>query len=205
VRSRVLAGFAFFTGDLVQGPPQGAKVTLADPGIKLLPRDEAIVEAGWRFLGTYGPARATEMREWLGFNAPLDKVDVEEIEVEGRRTFVLAGDTAFPAPVSSVRLLPEYDAYVMASREREQLVPPKVREQVAAHARGRYEGPAGVRFLMVDGVAGGLWERKKTAKRIEITVTPAVRLTKAQRAELEAEAECIARFFGLGLSLTVTA
>jgi hypothetical protein len=203
VRSRVLAGFAFFTGDLVQGPPRGAKVTLSLPRVKLVPREKARIEASRRFLATYGPARATEMREWLVFDAPLDKVGVEEIDVEGRRTFVLAGDTSFPAPVKSVRLLPEYDGYVMASREREQLVPPKVREQVAAHARGRYEGPAGVRFLMVDGVAAGLWERKKTAKRVEITVAPAVRLTKAQRAEVEAEAERIARFFDVELTLTV--
>ncbi|HEV2593372.1 MAG TPA: crosslink repair DNA glycosylase YcaQ family protein [Gaiellaceae bacterium] len=204
VRSRVLAGFAFFTGDLVQGPPRGARVTLALPGVRLVSRGKARIEACRRFLYTYGPARATEMREWLGFDAPLDEVGVEEIEVEGRRTLVLAGDTEFPAPVPSVRLLPEYDGYVMASREREQLVPPKVREQVAAHGRGRYEGPAGVRFLMIDGVAAGLWERKKTAKRIEIAVTPAVRLTKAQRAEVEVEAERIARCFGAELSLSVT-
>jgi hypothetical protein len=203
VRSRVLAGFAFFTGDLVQGPPQGAKVTLALPGVKLIPREKARVEACRRFLFTYGPARATEMREWLGFDAPLDKVGVEEIDVEGRKTLVLAGDTKFPTPAKSVRLLPEYDGYVMASREREQLVPEKVRAQVAAHARGRYEGPAGVRFLMVDGVAAGLWERKKTAKRVEISVAPAVRLTKAQRTEVEAEAERIAEFFDLSLSLSV--
>ena len=203
VRSRVLAGFAFFTGDLIQGQPRGAKVTLALPGVKLIARDKARVEACRRFLATYGPARAAEMREWLGFDAPLDKVGVEEIDVEGRRTFVLAGDTKFPSPAASVRLLPEYDGYVMASREREQLVPPNVREQIAGHPRGRYEGPAGVRFLMVDGVAAGLWERKKTAKRIDIAVTPAVRLTKAQRTELDTEAERIARFFGVALSLSV--
>jgi hypothetical protein len=203
VRSRVLAGFAFFTGDLVQGPPQGARVTLGLPRVKLIPRDKARVEACRRFLFTYGPARATEMREWLGFDAALDKVGVEEIDVEGRRTLVLAGDTTFPAPAKSVRLLPEYDGYVMASREREQLVPAKVREQVSAHARGRYEGPAGVRFLMVDGVAAGLWERKKTAKRIEISVQPAVKLTKALRAEIEVEAERIGLFFGLELALDV--
>lgn len=202
VRTRVLSGFAFFTGDLVQGPPRGNKVTLARaPTHRTVSRDQAIAEACRRFLWTYGPARPAEMREWLGVDAP--EPDLEEIDVEGRRTYVLAGDTEFPEPVPSVRLLPEYDAYVMASREREQLVPERVRAQVAAHARGRYEGPAGVRFLMVDGVAAGLWERKKSAKRIEISVAPAVRLTKAQRAELDAEAERIARFFDLELDLEV--
>ncbi len=70
---------------------------------------------------------------------------------------------------ASVRLLPEYDVYVMGFREREHLVPPAVREQVAAHGKGRYEGPAGVSFLLVDGVAAGLWSRKKGAKRIDLT------------------------------------
>jgi hypothetical protein len=206
VRTRMLSGFAFFTGDLVQGPPRGTKITLArvDGAWRDVPRDQAVVDACRRFLHTYGPARATEVREWLGVDAPFAEVGVEEIDVEGRRSFVLAGDTSFPSPARSVRLVPEYDAYVMASREREQLVPPRVKEQVAAHRRGRYEGPAGVRFLLVDGVAAGLWERKKTAKRLEIAVTPAVRLTKTQRSELEAEAERIARFFAVELALTVT-
>jgi hypothetical protein len=201
VRTRVLSGFAFFTGDLVQGPPRGTKVTLARAAVSRVKREDAIVDACRRFLHTYGPARRTEIREWLGIDPP--ELDLEEIVVEGRRTCVLAGDTTFPQPARSVRLVPEYDAYVMGSREREQLVPETVRAQVAAHARGRYEGPAGVRFLLVDGVAAGLWERKKTAKRIEISVTPAGRLTKAQRGELEAEAERIARCFGVELALRV--
>ena len=57
----------------------------------------------------------------------------------------------FVAPTAgaggSVRLLPEYDLYVMGFREREHLVPPEVREQIAAHGKGRYEGPAGTPFL----------------------------------------------------------
>ena len=35
----------------------------------------------------------------------------------------LVGDTTFPKPERSVRLLPEYDVYVMGFRERDQLVP----------------------------------------------------------------------------------
>lgn len=88
-------------------------------------------------------------------------------------------------------------------REREHLVPASVREQVAAHGRGRYEGPAGVRFLLVDGLAAGLWERKKRGKRIELTVTPVKKLSRVQRAELEQEAERIGVFLGLDPVLSV--
>jgi hypothetical protein len=202
--ARLRSGFAFFTDELCQGPPQGNKITLARPdqwidGWRPVDRDEALCEVVRRFLDAYGPSRPQEFRAWFG-EALFDVVEVEEVDVEGRPAFVLAGDTDFPEPQTSVRLLPEYDVYVMGFRERDQLVPEKVREQVAAHGRGRYEGPAGVRFLLVDGVAAGLWERKKHAKRIELTVSPARRVA---RTALKREVERIGAFLGLEPVLTV--
>jgi hypothetical protein len=129
--------------------------------------------------------------------------ELEEVDVEGRRAAVLSGDVALPKPQPSVRLLPEYDVYVMGFRERDHLVPEAVRTQVAAHGRGRYEGPAGVRFLLVDGVTAGLWERKKRGRRIELQVAPRKRPARAQRAALEAEAQRIGDFVGLEPDLTV--
>jgi winged helix DNA-binding protein len=204
---RLRSGFAFFTNALVQGPPQGSRITLARPdqwieGWQEVDEEAAQREVVRRFLWAYGPARPADFRAWFG-NVPFDVLEVEEVDVEGRPGYVLAGDADFPEAEQSVRLLPEYDVYVMGFREREQLVPPRVREQVAAHGRGRYEGPAGVRFLLVDGVAAGLWERKRRGKRIELEVTPAGKLKRAQRAELEHEAGRFGSFLGLEPVLTV--
>jgi len=93
--------------------------------------------------------------------------------------------------------------YVMGFRERDHLVPDAVRAQIAAHGRGRYEGPAGVRFLVVDGVTAGLWERKKRGKKMELRVAPSRRLTRTQRAALETEAQRIGDFLELEPDLTV--
>jgi winged helix DNA-binding protein len=204
---RLRSGFAFFTNALVQGPPQGSRITLARPdqwieGWQEVDEQAAQREVVRRFLWAYGPARPADFRAWFG-NVPFDVLEVEEVDVEGRPGYVLAGDADFPEAEQSVRLLPEYDVYVMGFREREQLVPPRVREQIAAHGRGRYEGPAGVRFLLVDGVAAGLWERKRRGKRIELEVTPAGKLKRAQRAELEHEAGRFGSFLGLEPVLTV--
>ena len=204
---RLRSGFAFFTDRLVQGPPQGNKITLARPDQWIDAWQTFDVEAAQRevlqrYLWAYGPARRVDFRTWFG-DVSFDVLDLEEVDVEGHRAYVLAGDTEFPDAQKTVRLLPEYDVYVMGFREREHLVPERVREQVAAHGRGRYEEPAGVRFLLVDGVAAGLWERKKTAKRIELTVRPVRKLTRPQRAELEQEAERFGAFLGLEPVLTV--
>jgi DNA glycosylase AlkZ-like len=198
-RGRLSSGFAFFGGaELCQGPPQGNKITLARPdqwidGWQAMDEEAALTEVLRRYLRAYGPARPADFRAWFG-DVSFDRVDVEEVDVEGHRAYVLAGDTEFPDLEQSVRLLPEYDVYVMGFREREHLVPQRVRERVAAHGRGRYEGPAGVRFLLADGAAAGLWERKKSAKRIEITVTPARRI---RRADVLREVERYGAFLGL--------
>jgi len=213
--SRLRSGFNFFGGaELCQGPPQGNKITLARPdqwvrGWEDVAEDEALREACRRFVRTYGPVRPIAFREWFAFRPAADLFEsmageLDEVDVEGTQSFVLAGDTAFPEPRPSVRLLPEYDVYIMGFREREQLVPDRVKAQVARHGRGRYEGPAGVRFLLLDGLTAGLWERKKRGKRIELDVTPARRLTRAQRTELGDEAERIGRFLGLEPVLSVS-
>lgn len=200
---RLRSGFAFFIGDLCQGPPRGSKITLVRPDQWLatwrpVRRRDAARETVRRFLWAYGPARPADFRSWLGSDVPFD--DVEEVEVEGRKAFVLAGDTDFPEPGRSVRLLPEYDVYVMGFRERDRLVPEDVREQVAAHGRGHYEGPAGVRFLLADGTAAGLWDRKKTARRLELSVAPSGRIN---RAAVKREAKRYAEFLGVQLELTL--
>jgi hypothetical protein len=218
-RERLRSGFAFFLGDLCQGPPQGSRITLARPdqwidGWRRIDDEAgALREVCRRFLRAYGPARPSDFSAWFSSasfkaaeaRALFDELagDLEEIDVEGRHCFVLAGDRSFPAPTAEVRLLPEYDVYVMGSREREQLVPPPVRELIAGHGRGRYEGPAGVRLVLVDGIAAGLWERRKRGRRLELQVRLARRLGKARRAELEREAKRLGAFLGLEPALDV--
>jgi winged helix DNA-binding protein len=212
-RGRLLSGFAFFGGaDLCQGLPQGSKITLARPDQWVekweeVDEQEGLREVCRRYLRTYGPATPKDFREWFTSRhfkpaearTLFDSIgnELEAADVDGHAAFVLVGDTDFPPAETSIRLLPEYDVYVMGFRERGELVPDAVRDQVAAHGRGKYEGPAGVRFLMINGVAAGLWERKKRGKRIELHVTPSRKLSRVERTELDAEAERIGFFLGL--------
>lgn len=219
-RSRLRSGFAFFGGaDLCQGPPQGGKITLARPEQWVERWEDVDEHAALRelcrcFVRSYGPTQPLAFREWFATRtftrnharALFDSLgdELEEIDVDGHRCFVLAGDAVFPEPESSVRLLPEYDVYIMGFRERTQLVPDAVKAQVAQQsARRRYEGPAGIRFLVVDGLAAGIWQRTKRGRRIELRVTPVRKLTQAERAGVGEEAERIGAFLGLEPVLTV--
>ena len=212
-RKRLRSGFAFFFDELCQGPLQGSRITLVRPDQwidgwqELTDPEDALREACRRFLSAYGPARPTDFREWCGataFKAADARAlfeslgdELEEVSVAGRPSFVLAGDRSFAEPRHQVRLLPEYDAYVMGFRERDELVPQPVRDLIATHGRGRYEGPAAVRFVLVDGIAAGLWERRKRGKRLELNVRLARRIAKADRDELQREADRLGAFLGL--------
>ena len=220
-REQLASGWGYFLGDaaiadrLCFGPPQGQKVTFVHPEDWLgaqpsFEPEAALREVARRYLATYGPVTHREFRQWFtsrSFDADaaasvFAELDLVEVAVDGRVAYLLE-DEEPPPRASSVRLLPEYDVYVMGFRERDELVPAAVREQVAAHGKGRYEGPAGTPFLLVDGVCAGIWSRKKSAKRIELTVEPARKLSAAEAAGVEAEAERIGAFLGLEPVLSV--
>jgi Winged helix DNA-binding domain len=185
-REKLASGWGYYLGDaaiadkLCFGPPQGQRVTFVHPGDWLGPQRswepaDALRQVARRYAETYGPVTHRQFREWFtsrSFTPDAARELFEQLDVP---------DPEPVEPRPSVRLLPEYDVYVMGFREREHLVPPEVREQVAAHGKGRYEGPAGTPFLVIDGVCAGIWRRKKTTSKIELTVEPASKLTRSER------------------------
>ena len=197
------------------GRRSGQKVTFVHPEDWLgaqpsFEPEAALREVARRYLAAYGPATHREFRQWFTSRsfgpdaaaALFAELDLVEVDVDGHAAYLLEDEEPMPQ-ASSVRLLPEYDVYVMGFRERDELVPPAVREQVAAHGKGRYEGPAGTPFLLIDGVCAGIWSRKKGAKKIELTVEPARKLSRDEKAGVEAEAERIGAFLALEPVLTL--
>lgn len=220
-RAQLASGWGYYLADAAQagvlcfGPPQGAKVTFVHTEDWLGPQPvweprEALREVARRYVAAYGPATHRAFRDWFtarGFK-PADaedvfaELDLVEVRVAKRRAWLLEDEEPV-RPTPTVRLLPEYDVYVMGFRERDEFVPPAVREQIRAHGKGRYEGPSATPFLLVDGVCAGVWRRRKTTKRIELAVEPARELTAAERAGVETEAERIGAFLGLEPLLTI--
>lgn len=208
-REQMASGWGYYLGDaaiadrLCFGPPQGQKVTFVHPRDWLRKQrpwepDEALREVARRYAETYGPVGYRQFREWFTSRS---------LTASAARELFAELDLTDPDPVrpgtGSIRLLPEYDPYVMGFREREHLVPEAVRVQVTAHGEGKYEGPAGTPFLLIDGQCAGIWGRKKTAKRIELNVRPARKLTRAERSGVDAEAERIGAFFRLEPRVTI--
>ncbi|MBN6056846.1 AlkZ family DNA glycosylase [Nonomuraea sp. RK-328] len=139
-----------------------------------------------RYLFAYGPATPQEFAQWLG--APRSwtarlfaSVVLEEVRFAGRPAWVLPGDTETSGePPRGVRLLPYFDAYLVAGRPRELLYPG------AAAERALNGGQAGnFAVLLVDGEVAGVWHQRRSGRRVQVTVEPLRPLTAARARELD--------------------
>ena len=101
-----------------------------------------------------------------------------------------------------MRLLAQYDCYVIGSHPRDTIVDEAAQTRIRSYKRGQWEGAVGVPVLLVDGVVRGVWERRDRGGRIEIGIESAVKLSSQQRRAAGAEASRIGRFFGREATLT---
>jgi uncharacterized protein YcaQ len=208
---------AAFVGRLCFGPSKGSQVTFVradqwvgqwqehDPG-------EALAEACRRYLATYGPATPQDFAHW--FRLRPDEArgvmesladELEEVDLAGRRAWMLATDAQEEGEpqLSSLRLLPQYDCYILGCGPRERIVPKAARTRVSTYGRGRFEGATALPVLLIDGVVAGIWERRKLASKIELRVEPFGQLTALQHDQLEAEAARIGAFLQVEVALSL--
>lgn len=211
-RWRQLTAAAAHRGMLCFGPDRGRNVTYTNPhrwlpGFRTADGDEALRELLIRYLHAYGPATPAHFARWLamspryaaGLFAQLDG-ELERVELDGTPAWTLAGDTTTPSePHRGIRLLPYFDAFVVAGQPRHLLYPgaAATRALTPAGQAGNYP------VMLIDGVVGGVWHQRRTGNRIAITVEPLRELTAAQRRQLEVEASLVGAVMEAEVTLTV--
>lgn len=194
-RWRAVMHLAGHRGVLCFAPNRGRKVTYTRPpsagsGEPALSTEEAAQYLVRRFLHAYGPATPREFAKWAAapdgwasgvFGALASAGEIEKVEMDGvTSAWVVAGDTEFPEePARGVRLLPYFDAYVIASHPRGRLFPGRAYERALAG------GQAGnFPVLLVDGVVAGVWHQRRSGRRLTVTVEPLDTLNTTGKREL---------------------
>jgi len=185
------------------GPRRGAQFTYAlleerVPLVKTRARDESLADLTRRYLQSHGPATLQDFGWWSGLSmkdvragVAMMKPIVEEIMVDGL-TYVRLPDAA---PRSdglradpSVLLLPVYDEYVIAYRDRTAIAHAGV--DVFANS------------MVVDGRIRGSWRRTLTRGSVVLEAAPDSRMDASTRTALEAQVERYAQFTGLNVECT---
>jgi Winged helix DNA-binding domain len=219
-RAKIASGWGemlaplMYMGQLCFGPTIGPNVTFVrtDAWIGPLRRidpDDAWRELIRRFLATYEPTTLEGLARWFGLKPAEALTLLRSLEpetaafsIEGRKAWTLSRSRSASRPPASVRLLAQYDPYVIGSHPRETMIDERARAQIRTYKRGQWEGAVGVPVLLIDGIVSGVWERRERGGRIEIAAQPATKLSTAQRTAIGAEVARIGRFFGAEAKLT---
>jgi hypothetical protein len=211
-RWRQLTSTAAHRGMLCFGPNRGPKVTYTNPhrwlpGLRPDDGEAALCALVIRYLYAYGPATPQHLARWLSIPPPRAVElfqalagDLEQVEVDSASAWTLAGDTATPPePHRGLRLLPYFDAFVVAGQPRERLYPgpAATRALTPGGQAGNYP------VLLVDGVVGGVWHQRRSGRRLAITVEPLGELTATQRRQLEDEVDLVGAVMEATPMLTV--
>ena len=214
-------GAAAARGVLCFGPNQGNRVTFVRPdqwvaGWRQVDGRWALAEVFRRFLAAYGPVSPTDFATWFRMR-PAAAVElarslgdqVEEVDVEGYRGLLPAGEDLSGAPPAggNVLLLPPFDCYVRGAYPRDQVIPPAsaakaLQDAPARSPSGRADLAGPLPVLLVDGKVVGIWERRRGGKRFDLRVEPFVPLRAAQRAAVEARAARIGEILEAPVALT---
>ena len=211
-RWRQLTSTAAQRGMLCFGPDRDRKVTYTNPrrwlpGFRPADGDAALRALLTRYLYAYGPATPEHFAKWLGIPPRSAAAlfggmagELETVELIGEPAWTLAGDTATPPrPHRGIRLLPYFDAYLVAGQPRERLYPgaAAIRALTPAGQAGNYP------VLLVDGVVGGVWHQRRSGRKLAITVEPLHELTAAHRRQLGDDVDLVGAVMEAPATLTV--
>ena len=161
------------------------------PRAARLSRDEALAELTRRYFRSHGPATVRDFVWWSGLTTADAKRGLEVVaarrDVAGDLTYWSLGEAPLrTARQRATRLLPVYDEYLVAYRDREAVPhgPPTI--------ASRTSGPVTFQHaLIVAGQVAGTWRTARTAHSQSVNVIPLRRLTEPERRGI---AEAVARY-----------
>lgn len=165
----------------------------ADPGQEL----------ARRYVSAYAPTTPEDYGTWSGmpsaqirkaFDAISDDlliVDVDGTPMWMPKTHRGLLDVALADETPSIKMLGAFDPYLLGYRTRDLGVAPELLKRV--HPGGGIIRP----IILVDGRAVATWARKRTGRKLSITVSPFKSLSDKVRTGIDGEVEDIGRFLGL--------
>lgn len=177
---------------ICSGPRRGNQFTYAlfderVPAAKAVSRDEALGRLTQRYFQSRRPATVHDFGWWSGLTI-----------ADARRGIEVSGvDVDLAPPLASTRgvlahLLPIYDEYPLAYKDRSAALPDKA----AARTTTPRGGLTFMNIVVIDGVIAGRWTRDVSSTPAVVTIHPTRAWSASERRAVLTEAERYGRFLG---------
>ena len=198
-------------GVICSGPRRGKQFTYAlldERAPKSLhkekTRDEALAELARRYFASHGPATVRDFAWWSGLTSKDAQLAIDSVRpileassMDGL-TLWSSEESRGTAKPTAALLLPNYDEYLIAYKDRGAVVDRDRAANIAARMGGALSN-----HLIVDGRLAGGWSRTLNGNSVKIEVGPYKKLTPAQTRAVQAAADCYGEFLGLPATLSV--
>ncbi len=160
-------------------------------------------ELARRYVSAYGPTTPEDYVAWSGLPAPearraFESIadELQAVEVEGVSMWMPESrarpiDAGMGADRPVIKVLGGFDPYLLGYRTRDLDVGSDLLKRV--HPGGGIIRP----IILVDGRAIATWARKRSGRKLSITVSPFESLSDDVRAGIDGEVREIGRFLGL--------
>jgi hypothetical protein len=200
--------WAELDGIICSGPKIGTKFTYAllgerAPKAKQVPEDESLAELAHRYFSSHGPAQIKDFTWWSGLSATQVKIAMELIKnklysekIDGKLywfTSLLEKD----APILRAFLLPNYDEYTIAYKDRSLFLPEKP---------SKLDARNNIIFnhsIVIKGEIVGGWRRELKKDSVSITITLFKNITSPEKKELQDSLDKYATYLDLKLGEVV--
>ena len=198
-------------GIICSGPRRGKQFTYAllserAPQARVLGREAALCELASRYFASHGPATVRDFAWWSGLTlteaqGAIDSASasLESISIDGKRYWNGdGGQSTSSSKGASAFLLPNYDEYLIAYKDRGAMIDSARTANMVARSNGAFAN-----HVVIDGRLAGSWSRTIKPNAVLVEVAPYRKLTPAQARSIGAAAECYGEFLGLPATLEI--
>jgi Winged helix DNA-binding domain len=184
-------------GFICFGAREGKQQTFAlldewAPKAKRMARDESLAELARRYFTSHGPATLQDFTWWSGLTTAdatsgleMARRSLAQETINGQTYWLASSTPATKDPSPNAHLLPAYDEYTVAYKDRSAALNPKY-SKLPNYGHGIFNPT-----IVVDGQVVGTW--KRTLKKDTLAISP-IPFTKLKRAETHAIAEAAKRY-----------
>jgi len=164
--------------------------------------DEALAELARRYFTSHGPASLPDFLWWSGLTVAEAKAAVELAksnlvqEVVGDQTYWLAPFSSLTKTADklpSAYLLPPYDEYTVAYKDRSAVLSPANAKQTIS-GNGIFSP-----IIVINGQVVGIWKREFKKNTVTIKLTFFTKLSKAETKELVSAANRYGKFLSASI------
>jgi hypothetical protein len=196
-----LLAHAELEAQIVSGPRRGKHFTYAlleerAPRAPSLDREEALAELTRRYFSSHGPATLRDYAWWSGLTVKDARAGIEAVgseldeEVIDGRVYLAFGSSPAGRTSPYAHLLPNFDEYVIAYKDREPVAGDWGRDPFA-------------HWFVLDGRLAGIWTRAPAQGSVRIEALPYRRMGREEIRRLSSSAFRYARFLGLSPDLAL--